>query len=323
MGPDWRDAYRGRTAMVLGASGFIGRWVARALLARGATVAAVARSAPAAREALGSGRDILLVEADLSREAAVRAAVATVQPDLVFNLAGYGVDRGERDALRAEVINAALPQWLVAAMASSGRRDWPGQQVVHAGSALEYGIIAGDLAEDSAPHPTTQYGITKLAGTRAVASACAAHGVRGLTARLFTVYGAGEHDGRLLPTLLAARAHHDAVPLSDGRQRRDFTYVEDVAEGMLRLGVSDAAPGAVVNLATGTLVEVRAFIERAAAVLGLAPARLEFGALPTRAEEMQHDPVAVGRLRALVDWVPATDIAEGVRRTASQPAARA
>ena len=316
--PNDAGAYRNATVAVLGASGFIGRWVAGALIESGASVALVARRAESIHRRLATGTRATVREADLASESAVREAIAAIQPAIVFNLAGYGVDRGERDEELAHAINAELPRWIVDAMAEVPEASWNGQRVIHVGSALEYGEIGGDLAEDSDPNPTTLYGRTKLAGTLALRDACASTGCRGLTARLFTVYGAGEHPGRLLPTLLEARAYDERIPLSAGRQRRDFTYVEDVADGLLRLGMlTTPVPGEIVNLATGTLTEVRAFVVEAARVLGIAPERLDFGALPTRTEEMQHDPVSVRRLRVLLEnGVPDTPIAEGVRRAA-------
>jgi nucleoside-diphosphate-sugar epimerase len=119
----------------------------------------------------------------------------------------------------------------------------------------------------------------------------------------------------LLPSLAQAAESGLPVPLTAGMQRRDFTFVEDVADGLLRLGVAEVPPGAIVNLATGTLETVRRFIEIAAGVLPLAPEQLRFGAIPTREEEMEHAAVAVDRLRALTGWIPPTGIAEGVRRT--------
>ena len=307
------DSYRGVTAVVLGASGFIGHWVARALAHAGARAMLVARNASSIPGTLRTG-DVSVIEADLSREATVREVLAGVAPAVVFNLAGYGVDRGERDERLALTVNAELPRWIVEALGVTADQAWSGQRLVHVGSALEYGEIGGDLAESSPPNPTTLYGQTKLAGTLAVQRACSEREMRGITARLFTVYGWGEHAGRLLPTLMQAARHNEPIPLSAGLQRRDFTYVEDVAEGLLRLGAGGgAAPGEVVNLATGRLTAVREFATDAARVLGIAPDRLAFGALPTRAEEMQHDPVSVERLRELLGWVPSTSIADGVR----------
>jgi nucleoside-diphosphate-sugar epimerase len=133
-------------------------------------------------------------------------------------------------------------------------------------------------------------------------------------ARLFTVFGPGEHPGRLLPSLQAAAASGGAVALTAGRQRRDFTYVEDVAEGLLRLAVSGVRPGEVVHLATGRLTSVREFAESAASVLGIDRQSLRFGALPDLPEEMWQDDVDVERLRALTGWAPETSISDGIRR---------
>jgi len=313
------ERYRGATAMVFGASGFIGRWVASTLASRDVRLSLVVRDRAAIPGSIARTSQTSIAVADLSREEDVRQAIEATRPSIVFNLAGYGVDRGERDEELARTINAGLPRWIVEALAEHADREWAGQRLVHVGSALEYGEIGGDLSEDSSPNPTTVYGQTKLAGTMAVRHACERHGVRAVTARLFTVYGAGEHAGRLLPTLIDATTHNARVPLSAGRQKRDFTYVGDVVEGLLRLGLcTSETPGAVINLATGRLTEVREFVVQAARVLGVAPDRLDFGALPTRSEEMQHDPVSIAKLRQLLNWSPRTSVAEGVRLTVGQ-----
>lgn len=308
------SAYRGARVLVTGGAGFIGRWVSRALAHAGAEVHVAARDIRAAQDVLTAWQATAqLHPVDLIETGAVGDLVAQLRPAAAFNLAGYGVDRSERDDARAMLLNALLPADLAVAMAKHGHPGWRGQQVVHAGSALEYGTAAGDLAEDGPATPTTLYGRTKLEGTRRLAEACARLGVRGVTARLFTVFGAGEHDGRLLPTLLAAAAGADPIPLTAGTQRRDFTWVGDVADGLLRLGALDAAALGAVNLATGTLTSVRHFVETAAEVLGIAPARLRFGEVPTRGEEMAHDPVNTARLRQLLGgWAPARTIRDAV-----------
>jgi nucleoside-diphosphate-sugar epimerase len=216
----------------------------------------------------------------------------------------------------AHLVNTSLPGSLCDAVHEAADTDWQGQVLVHVGSAAEYGDAGGDLNEDCEPRPSTMYGRTKLAGTRLLASRCKALGLRGLTARLFTVYGPGEHAGRLLPSLMEAAQNDEPLRLTEGLQKRDFTYVEDVADALLRLGASPAEPGEIVNVATEQLATVRSFTETAARVLGIGAGRLQFGALPTRAGEMEHDPVTAARLKRLTNWMPTIGIEEGVRRTA-------
>lgn len=319
------EAYAGARALVFGATGFIGGHIARALDGAGAEVALSARDAAALEElatALAGPATILPV--DIRSETAVREAVRDARPHITFNLAGYGVDRTERDEELAEIINARFPGILCEAIAEFRDPQWAGQALIHAGSQLEYGPVGGDLAEDGRAEPHTRYGRTKLDGTLAVVACSAAKAVPALVGRLFSVYGPGEHEGRLLPTLVSAARSSGAVDLTDGRQRADFTWIGDVVEGLLRLGLVPAIgsaqtePGGmpadrVVNLATGRLVSVREFVEEAADALGLPAARLRFGALPQRAETLEYEPVTNARLRALTGWSPGVSVAEAIR----------
>ena len=234
--------YEGVPVVVLGASGFIGRWVARKLGDQGAKVCAIGP------------------ETDL------RSAIRRLRPAITFNLAGYGVDPAQHDEATAYQINAELPGAVAEALAGCQDPAWPGQYLVHVGSGAEYGDAGGDLREDGPARPTSLYGNSKWHGTRAVTERCRELGLRGLTARLFTVYGPGERAGRLLPSLLEVRRTGRALPLSPGLQRRDFTYIEDVADGLLKLGLASAEPGEIVNLASGRLTTVRAFVEIAAGI---------------------------------------------------------
>jgi nucleoside-diphosphate-sugar epimerase len=310
-------AYEGVPVLVLGAGGFIGRWVSRALTESGASCTLVVRDDDAATPILrqyGAAGDVRRV--DLGDARATSDLVRELAPAVTFNLAGYGVDPSERDPGQAARMNADLPRVLAESLASGAQSlpGWVGQRLVHAGSALEYGA-SEDVAEETDPLPTDLYGRTKLAGTMALDEIRRTRGLPALTARLFTVFGPGEHPGRLMPAILRAACSETVVPLTEGHQTRDFTYVEDVAAGLLRLGCVPGADTGVVNLATGRLTTVREFIETSARLLQIPPERLDFGALPTRPEEMFHAPVPVGRLERLIRWLPETDVARGIERT--------
>lgn len=314
--------YGGRRVLVLGASGFIGRWVAALLAAEGARVIASARDVEAARVAVDSlavpfppTGSVEYRACDLAEAGAAERLVAEVRASIVFNLAGYGVDRSERDEALARRLNQDLLHELVYAIRDARDDTWTGQHLVHAGSALEFGTATGDLSDTWHCRPTTLYGKTKLGGSEHVVGAVQRNDLRGLTARLFTVYGPGEHAGRLLPALREAAGSDEDLELTAGEQRRDFTFVEDVARGLLHLGTSEyALAEAALNLATGRLTPVREFVEVAGSALGIPPERMKFGALETRPEEMAHDPVSTASLAALTGWVPSTSIADGVAR---------
>jgi nucleoside-diphosphate-sugar epimerase len=309
-------AYAGVRVLVFGASGFIGRWVARLLTEAGADLWLGVRDTERARAVLEPyGVKGSIVRAPLAGPLETDRVFDAARPTVTFNLTGYGVDRTERDPDLASLVNDRAVRWIVRAAGSRAVPGWPGAHVVHAGSALEYGILGGHLVEDADPIPTTLYGRTKLAGTVALLDECRERGIRGIVGRLFTVYGPGEQAGRLLPALIDAAERGSPVALSSGEQRRDFTFVEDAAEGLLRLGCAEGAPSMVVNIATGRLTTVRRFAELAAAEAGLPLSSLQFGALESRTDDMAHDDVTIARLQAVTGWVPSTSITDGVRRT--------
>ena len=314
---DMRTSYAGVRALVFGASGFIGRSVVQALADCGALVFPVVRSqASASQVAEECPAACEIACCDVRNESSVRGLFASVNPAITFNLAGYGVDPAERDTEIAYGINANAPQLLCEAAHIYSDDEWPGQQFVHVGSALEYGTTSGDLNEQCAPQPTTLYGSSKLEGTLNVVEFAKSNKMHACTARLFMVYGPGELSHRLLPSLLRISRTGETLDLSTGLQRRDFTYIDDAAESLLRLGASDAPPGEIVNAATGKLTSIREFAGTAARILGISAEQLRFGALPQRHEEMSHEPVNIQRLQRLTSYVPSIGPAEGIRRTA-------
>jgi nucleoside-diphosphate-sugar epimerase len=311
--------YAGVPVLVLGATGFVGRWVARALANAGAEVHLAVRDVAEANQLLvrygAAPAPTSTHRLDARDLEAVGGLVSQVEPRVVFNLIGYGVDPDERRAADPDAatrLNAELPAAIAEAI--EGESEWTGRRLVHVGSVFEYGPIGGDLPEDATARPVGLYGSSKLAGTLALADVARRRGVASLTARLCQLYGPGEHPGRLLPLLMAIRAGGAPVRLSLGTQRKDFTYVEDVASGLLRLGLTSGPPGEIVNLATGKLTSVRDFALTAARLLPLPPEALRFEK-PIDPNELRHDPIAIGRLRRLTGWAPMTTVEDGIART--------
>jgi len=310
------QSHSGTRVLVLGASGFIGRAVSAALTREKAALTLTVRDPETAREIFcrcGVVGEVACC--DLRDAGELRSLLRAVRPQVVYNLAGVGVDPSEQDPDIHRTINSELPARLADAMRDVTQDGWNGQRIVHTGTALEYGNLDGNLSEDSIPKPTTTYGKSKLEGALALENAYRRFGVRAATARLFTVYGPGEHPHRLLPSLFEIAETHERLPLTDGTQKRDFVYVDDVAEGLLRIGKVTDESGFTVNLATGRLTSVREFVEAAARALQIPSHLLSFGELPTRASEMEHLPVSTTKLYRLLNWTPRISIEEGLRKT--------
>src|SRR5262249_17606628 len=134
-------------ALVTGASGFIGRWVSRALLSQGAEVGAITRDPKRLDKEIATRARVF--RADLGNPGELAAVIGEFKPSILFNLAGYGVARTERDELLARHINMHVVGEAIAAIEQEIGDAWTGARFVQAGSALEYGAIQEPLDENA------------------------------------------------------------------------------------------------------------------------------------------------------------------------------
>lgn len=280
---DTHAPLEGRSVVVLGATGFLGRHICAAFEEARAHVCRVARGA--GRGAASPDVVLDLVSATPERIAQVLAGAGA---DIVVNAAGavWGVD--EQQMLRA---NAELPVRLLEAI---GLRPRP-PRLVHLGSAHEYGRTppGARIDEELQPAPDGPYGRTKLVGTRAVLEAGRSGSVDGVVLRISNVSGPAAPGESLLGTVAAhlsavrragVREGFPQVPplrLAPLRARRDFVDVRDVADAVVAAARADVR-GEVVNIGSGEAVGVRQLTDRLIELSGLPVTVLEEGSGPRR-----------------------------------------
>ncbi|RKE21290.1 NAD(P)-dependent oxidoreductase [Streptomyces sp. TLI_171] len=306
--PDPRRTVRPRTAagrsvLVLGASGYVGRHVCRAFTAAGDRVSGIARSAPADLAGV-HWRPLDLVAA--TTEDLVRCLAGA---DVVVNAAGAVWGVTDEQMHRA---NAELPARLAEAVARTPRRP----RLIHLGSVHEYGPgpygIA--VAETFAPAPVTGYGRTKLAGTEAVLAGCRDRGLDALVLRITNVSGPGTPTGSLLGMIAAhlaraADADPDGPPplrLTPLTAERDFVDVRDVAAAVVAAARCPDS-GLVINVGRGETVPVRALVDRLIGLSGVPVEVVEADRDGGRRGTADWQTVDLARARALLGWQPVRD----------------
>jgi NDP-hexose 4-ketoreductase len=276
---------------VVGAGGFLGSHVARALRAAGREVQSVPHSALRG----GSKRATWLDE--------LGSPVT-----MIVNCAG--AIRGTPDELRQANVD------LVATLLDgvSGR----GIGLVQLGSGAEYGAGArGEpVSEDREARPLSAYGITKLAATDLVLDAARAGDVRGTVLRVFNPVGAGI-SSELLPGNAAAlirRALDGGGPVRLGPlgATRDFVDARDVADAVVSAASLQPEPGGVVNIGSGTGTTARALVELLAKVAGYSGPILEADAAAPRPDEGDWQVADISRARALLSWAPRRSLRDAV-----------
>lgn len=272
-----------RRALLTGATGFIGRWVARALAARGDIVYAIARAASTRQDLSSILPGAVWLDANIFDSGSLFRAVKAAEPDIIFHLAGRRVGSVEE----LEAVNVGGMENILRAVAR-GTHAEPPVRVIAAGSAAEYGATPESelpIREESAPAPVSDYGRSKLTATERAIEMSETLGVPVVIARIFNVTGPGEPDSLVFGKLAQgiARAEREArsadILVGPLGATRDLIDVRDVALALLAIAdassVGAAGGGAgtpppaipsgiatIVNVARGVEENVREHAER-------------------------------------------------------------
>jgi UDP-glucuronate 4-epimerase len=325
----------GETILVTGAAGFIGYHVARRLAEAGRPVVGIdnlnAYYDPALKRArlaqLEPFASFRFVACDLTDRAQVADLFAVYRFPLVVHLAAQP---GVRYALTDPhaYLDSNLAGFLTLL---EGCRAAESRHLIYASSSSVYGANTNtpSRVSDTVDHPLNLYGATKKANELMAHAYAHLFGIPMTGLRFFTVYGPwGRPD---MAMWLFTAAVHAGKPVrlhNHGRMRRDFTYIDDVTEAVVRLldrpatpdpawssakpsPATSAAPWRVYNIGNHTPVEVTEFLALVEQAVGK-PAIREL--VPMQPGEILETCADVADLEAAIGFSPKTPIAEGVGR---------
>jgi nucleoside-diphosphate-sugar epimerase len=302
-----------RSAVVTGATGFIGSALVRRLLSQGIQTYCLLREKPRNHSALETLRGAEVVQLASFRTPELKRCLMEFSADVIFHLASSGVSQEDRDPEALLDGNVGLLARLVLAAA-----DFQPKLLIHAGSCSEYGppLSEGAQFTERQPlKPTSLYGAAKAASELYGNALAAGMGLPFVTLRLFGVFGVGEGPQRLIPYLIERLRRDEPVDLTAGKQVRDFLYVEDVVEAfMLAAGDGMLAPYEAYNVCSGQPVRIREIGELVADMMAKPRALLQWGRRPYRRDEPMW---IVGDSRRFVEatsWRPKVSFPEGILR---------
>lgn len=305
-------------AAVIGGLGFIGINLTEHLAKRGVRVTVVTRSLDRYRAAAADCEQwgVGVCEGDLRDAGAMRAAVAG--QDVVFNLAGRsGAVQSMEDPWTDLDVNCRGNLVLLEAL----RAHNPAAKLVFAGSRLAYGRAGADpVAEDRTVDPLCVHAVHKIAGEQYLKLYGRLFGLKFTVARLTNPYGPGQRRERdaygVVNRLIHLALSGQTLRIyGDGRQRRDYIYIDDAVDALISLGEAGAANGRIFNVGSGVGTPL---VDMAHAITSIAGGgRIEFVPWPPLAERVETgDFVAdIGRIRREIGWAPRTALHDGLRRT--------
>jgi dTDP-6-deoxy-L-talose 4-dehydrogenase [NAD(P)+] len=293
------------TVAVLGGTGFVGKAVGKALLERGHSVLAVARTP----RPVPAGARFLPLDLAAARPEELAAVLRTHRVDAVVNAAG-----GMWGLTEAQMVDANVT--LVAHLLQAVTTLPEPVRVVQLGSVHEYGLapLGTSMTESYVPEPVMPYGKLKLECSNLVLDAAARGAVDGVVLRIGNVVGAGQPGHSLLGVvadrLLAARgAGHADLTLGALVSLRDFLPLSDAAEAVAAAVTVPGLTGEVVNIGTGHAHNARQLVTMLIDASGIPTTLTESEAAGPETDWQQ---MGIAKAARLLGWTPRRTLADAI-----------
>src|SRR6516165_7537940 len=298
--------------LVTGGAGFIGSHLAEELLRRGHRVRIADSLITGKRANLAILKGANFLEGDLAELPFAAQAVAGM--DYVLHQAAIpSVPRSVEDPVTSNRANITATMNTLWAAKDAGVK-----RLVYAASSSAYGNTPTlPKHEDMPTHPLSPYALQKLVGEQYCQLFTSLYGFETVSIRYFNVFGPRQDPGspysgvisQFATALLAGRP---PTIYGDGEQTRDFTYVANVVDGVLRASEAPNVAGEVMNLATGDRISLNDLLKTMNRILGTS---LEAVYKSPRAGDVRDSQADIGKAKTLLGYAPSVDLEEGLRRT--------
>jgi nucleoside-diphosphate-sugar epimerase len=301
-----------KRVLVTGGSGFIGSHLVDQLITEGHEVAVTVRYGNVMKnERLRHCWDhIQVIEADLRNRGAL-ASIGEFAPELIFHLAAYNhVGQSFTQVEECFDVNAKGTANLLDTCPDSVER------FVYMSTSEVYGHQTNvPFIETMCPEPISPYAITKYAGELY----CHMKQRIGrkpsvVITRAFNTFGPYQSAKAVIPELIISCLKGEPVKTTKGEQTREFNYVSNVVDGLIKAAMHEETVEGPINIAAGEEVSISDLV-RKIAELTETRSQIEIGALPYRPTEIWRMYADSTRAREVLKWQPTIMLEEGLKRT--------
>jgi nucleoside-diphosphate-sugar epimerase len=298
--------------LVTGGAGFIGSHLAEELVRRGHTVRIVDSLITGKRTNIEHIAPVEFVEGDLADVDVARRAVEGCE-FVLHQAAIPSVPRSVKDPITSNRANVDATLNVLVASRDAGVR-----RVVFAGSSSVYGNAATlPKREEMTPNPLSPYALQKLVGEQYLQMFTRLYGLETVSIRYFNVFGprqdpSSPYSGVISVFATALLENRPPAIYGDGGQTRDFTYVVNVVDGVLRACEAPKASGEVINVATGGRISLNELFDEMKKIVG-ATVTPTYAA--PREGDVRDSQADIRKAKTILGYEPTVSFGDGLRRT--------
>ena len=298
--------------LVTGGAGFIGSHLTEELVRRGHTVRVADSLITGKRSNLDHVSGVDILEGDLADLSFARRAVDGVQY-VLHQAAIPSVPRSVKDPITSHRANVDATLNVLVASRDAGVR-----RLVFAGSSSAYGNTPTLPKREEMPDsPLSPYALQKVMGEQYLRMFTQLYGLETVSTRYFNVFGprqdpSSPYSGVISVFATALLENRSPKIYGDGEQTRDFTYVANVVEGVLRACDAPKASGEVINVATGGRISLNELFRT---MRTLAGGTVEPTYVDPRSGDVRDSQADISKARRILRYEPSVSFEEGLKRT--------
>lgn len=311
------EQYKNKKVVVTGGAGFIGSNLVDTLLELGCARVAVIDNfflgkLENLKEAEKHGDRFMLYREDAAERAAMEAVINAENPDIIFNLATKALLYSFFNPSGACSVNLDIALNLVDLLRLEAY-----ERLIHVSTSEVYGSAVQVPMYESHPMlAETTYAAGKAAADLAIASYVNQYDINVTTIRPFNNYGPRQNDGAMaaiIPiTIKRILAGQKPIIQGDGLQTRDFVYVNDTVDGLIKFALSEETRGQVYNLASGRETTIKSIIETISQQLDY---KGEVDWQAERVADVRRHIAGVDKAKKIIGDVAPTKLEEGMLKT--------
>ena len=298
--------------LVTGGAGFIGSHLAGEIVRRGHRVRVVDNLITGKRRNLEHIPGVDFLEGDLADLPVAKRAVDGM--DYVLHQAAIpSVPRSVADPITSNRANVTASLNILVAAREAGVK-----RLVYAGSSSVYGDTPTlPKREDMRPSPLSPYALQKVVAEQYCQMFTGLYGFETVAIRYFNVFGPRQDPGSPYSGVIslfstALLEGRRPIIYGDGEQTRDFTYVANIVDGVLRACEAKGAAGEVINVATGGRISLNELLR---VMNGMVGTNLQPIYNEARAGDVKNSQADITKARTILGYQPIVSLEEGLQRT--------
>jgi nucleoside-diphosphate-sugar epimerase len=288
-----------KNILIIGGTGFIGYHLAKKFLQKNFKVTSVSKNPPKKLRFL---KKVKYIICDINNDRILKKIDDNF--DYVVNLGGYIDHKNKRETYRSHYLGLKKITKIFIKKKI--------KKFIQIGSSMEYGRVQSPQKEHFKCYPESIYGISKLLSTEYLINLYKKKKFPVVILRLYQVYGPNQDKNRLIPIIIDSCKNNKSFPCSSGVQFRDFLFVDDLINAILRC-LEKKVEGKIINVGSGKKIKVKKIINQI--VKFYKAGKPLFGKVKLRKEEMLKVYPSLLNVRKFLGWKAKVSFDSGILKT--------